>query len=112
MTTEKFDSEVKTLKRFFEYYCKNKHTHSKLYIKDVIYKNHSFVYEFTLCNECIENINYSIDKLLTCIHEEKPRCRKCPSPCYEKCMWKKLAKTMKYSGIHFKLNSIKKSLLS
>ncbi|NVJ52047.1 MAG: nitrous oxide-stimulated promoter family protein [Campylobacteraceae bacterium] len=112
MTIEKFDSEIKTLKKFFEYYCEKKHDDSKLFIKSIVYKEHTFVYEFNICEECIKDINYSINKLENCVHEEKPRCRKCPNPCYEKNMWKKFAKIMKYSGIHFKLNSIKSSLFS
>ncbi|RXK06632.1 nitrous oxide-stimulated promoter family protein [Halarcobacter bivalviorum] len=112
MTKEKFDSEVRTLKKFFEFYCDNKHEKKNLYIKDVSYKGHTFVYELNLCEECIKDINYSIERLQNCIHEEKPRCRKCKTPCYDKMMWKRVAKVMKYSGIHLKINSIKKSLFS
>ncbi|RXJ91572.1 hypothetical protein CRV01_00325 [Arcobacter sp. CECT 8983] len=112
MTIEKFDSEIKTLKKFFEYYCQNKHEHNSLHTKSVVYKEHTFVYEFDVCQECIQDINYSINKLENCVHEEKPRCRNCPSPCYEKSMWKKVAKVMRYGGIHFKFNSIKNSFFS
>ena len=112
MTHEKFESEVNTLKKFFEYYCKDKHKDQTLYIKDIKYKGETFIYELNLCPECIKDINYSIEKLQNCVHEIKPRCRKCPSPCYEKVMWKRLAKVMRYSGVHFKIDSIKKSLFS
>jgi len=110
MTCEKFDYEVKTLKRFFEYFCQKKHKNSIRYTKVINYKEKSFVYEFTLCNECIKDVDYSIDRLLSCVHEQKPKCRRCPNPCYEKNMWKKIAKVMRYSGIHLKIDSFNKSL--
>ena len=55
-----------------------------------------------------ELINYSFDRLNECPHDIKPRCRTCPSPCYEKQEWKKLSKLMKYSGLQFGLIKIKK----
>ncbi len=112
MTEEKFNSEFNILKKFFEFYCKNKHEKAKLHIEEITYKKYSHVYELNLCNECISDINYCINKLQNCIHEEKPKCRKCKTPCYDKMMWKKVAKIMKYSGIHLKINAIKRSLLS
>ncbi|NLM99553.1 MAG: hypothetical protein GX170_05965, partial [Campylobacteraceae bacterium] len=41
-------------------------------------------------------------------NEEKPSCRKCPNPCYEKDRWKLLAKIMKYSGMKLGLLKIRK----
>lgn len=107
MTNTKFKSEVDTLKEFFEYYCKHNHKEKNLFIKSIDYKDNCYIYEFQLCSECIEDISYSINRLENCIHEDKPRCRKCPSPCYDKIMWKKIAKVMRYSGIMHKVDSIK-----
>jgi hypothetical protein len=108
MTSEKFISETKTLKKFFTIYCKDKHTHQNSYVKNLHYKNESFNVNFHLCDECKELINYSITKLEECPHKIKPRCRTCPNPCYEKSEWKKLAKLMRYSGIQLGILKIKK----
>jgi len=108
MTQEKFVSETETLKKFFTVYCKDKHTNQNNYIKDIIYQNENIKLELDLCEECSELINYSIERLQGCPHEIKPRCRTCPSPCYEKTQWKKLAKLMRYSGIQLGILKLKK----
>ncbi len=99
MTKKKFFSEVETLKSFFELYCKDKHKGQKLYFHSLSYNQKDTFYELELCEECYELIKYSFDRLKECPHEEKPRCRKCPAPCYDKEEWKKLAKLMRYSGV-------------
>ncbi len=108
MTTEKFTGEIATLKKFFEIYCKGKkHDNVKCQKKSVKYQNNQYNYEFQLCDECFKLLEYSILKLEDCPHDIKPRCRTCPTPCYEQNEWKKLAKLMKYSGIQLELNKIK-----
>ncbi|PIF03892.1 MAG: hypothetical protein CSA86_04370 [Arcobacter sp.] len=107
MENEKFISEVNTLKKFFTLYCKDNHTKQKNYIKSIDYKNQTFEVELELCQECTDLINYAILRLQSCPHEIKPRCRKCPNPCYEKTQWKKMAKLMKYSGMRLGLLKIK-----
>lgn len=107
MEKEKFDSEVKTLKKFFEFYCKdNNHSHSNKTIK-LDYKQNAFEYDFDLCSECYSLLLYSINRLESCPHEQKPKCRSCPAPCYEKAQWKRLAKIMKYSGMRLGFLKIK-----
>lgn len=106
MTLEKFDSEVKTLKRFFEFYCKNNHKEQSLSTKKLLYKEKEFTLELNLCKDCKEHIFYCFNRLLECPHEEKPRCRNCPNSCYDRIMWKKTAKLMKYSGIRLGISKI------
>jgi len=108
MTTDKFIREVETLKKFFTIHCKDKHSDQKSFTRKLQYKNESFEISFHLCEECTTLINYSIQRLVECPHQIKPRCRTCPNPCYEKTQWKKLAKLMKYSGVRLGLLKIKK----
>ena len=109
MTEEKFQGEIATLKKFFTKFCKDKHQNQNSHIYDLKYKNFSSKLDICLCKECHELINYSFDRLKECPHEIKPRCRKCPNPCYEKTQWKSLAKLMRYSGIQLGIiNRIKK----
>jgi hypothetical protein len=108
MKSEKFISEVETLKKFFTIHCKDKHSLQNSYVRNLKYKNESFNVDFQLCDECKDLINYSIQRLEECPHDIKPRCRTCPKPCYEKAEWKKLAKLMRYSGIQLGILKIKK----
>lgn len=107
MTEEKFETEINTLKKFFEIYCKDKHHQSVTKLVEIEYKYKIFDIQLTLCKECRHKIAYSFKKLQNCPHEEKPRCRKCPNPCYEKSEWKNVAKVMKYSAIKLGLKKIK-----
>lgn len=110
MTTQKFEIEINTLKTFFELYCKNKHEDQKENTIKLEYKDISVDIELHLCEECLDSINYSFDRLLDCPHDIKPRCRTCPTPCYEKQRWKNAAKVMKYAAINLSLTKAKKKI--
>jgi len=112
MTVEKFANETETLKTFLQTYCKDKHHNQQQIEQPIIYKNQTFIISTYLCEECQIQYNYSLQKLVECPHEEKPRCRKCPNPCYEKPYWKKLAKIMRYSGLKLGLLKLKNRLFS
>lgn len=107
MTHKKFEEEINTLKNFFECYCKDKHQNHEIRIITIEYQSKIFSLELFLCKECQEAINYSILKLQSCPHEIKPRCRKCPTPCYEKEEWKSTAKIMIYSAVKLSLSKMK-----
>lgn len=104
----KFKEEINTLKKFFEVYCKEKHLDQLKITKTFNYKNEEIKVELNLCHECLKKIEYSFDRLLECPHDIKPRCRTCPTPCYEKKQWKEAAKIMRYSGMKLGLRSVSK----
>jgi hypothetical protein len=112
MTNEKFRNEIDTLKKFFELYCHDKHQdrimHEGNY--NIPYNNEHYKLNVTLCDECNSLLSISIKNLQNCPHEIKPRCRKCPNPCYKKEDWKAVAKIMKYSGIKLGLGKVGKRL--
>lgn len=111
MTKKKFAKESQTVLDFIQTFCDDKHA-DEMKAKeslDLVYENkkiESISYE--LCLTCKENFLYSYKKLQECPHEEKPRCRKCPNPCYEKDKWKAIATIMRYSGMKKGLSRIKK----
>jgi len=107
MVLEKFESEIETLKKFYELFCIDKHTNQQKSIVKIEYKDKIFDLELFLCNECFNAINYSFERLQNCPHEIKPRCRKCPNHCYEKQRWKNIAKVMRYSAIKLSLSKVK-----
>jgi hypothetical protein len=112
MTQEKFVSETETLKKFLQTYCGDKHCNQQQINQTIIYQNKFFEIQTNLCEECQVQYNYSLDKLLECPHIEKPRCRKCPNPCYEKSEWKKISKIMRYSGLKLGIIKIKNRFFS
>lgn len=111
MTIEKFEIEINTLKRFYELYCNDKHENQKHKTYNLNYKDTDFTIELNICEECHDAINYSFDRLKGCPHDIKPRCRKCPTPCYERSRWKNIARVMKYSAIKLSLGKIKSRVL-
>lgn len=112
MTTEKFETEINTLKTFYELFCKDKHENRTTVLETQIYREKKFKIELTLCKDCFNSIHYSFDRLQGCPHEIKPRCRSCPSPCYEKDKWKETARVMKYSAIKLSLGKIKSRVMN
>lgn len=111
MKQEKFLKDTLTVLDFIQTYCEDKHekepkTKERL---ELVYKGKKIgECEYDLCVLCKENFLYSYARLKECPHEEKPRCRKCPNPCYEKYKWKEFAKIMRYSGMKKGLLKVKK----
>ena len=106
MTQEKFESEIQTLEKFFTKYCADKHKDQFEKNYPLKYKEIEYSHDISLCSECHQLLSYSFDRLKNCPHEIKPRCRKCPNPCYEKPQWKALGKLMRYSSIKLSLENI------
>ena len=111
MTINKFETEINTLKNFYELYCKDNHTNQESIAITLAYKEKLFLIELNLCENCQKAIDYSFVKLQNCPHEIKPRCRRCPNPCYDKENWKETAKVMKYAAIKLSLGKIKSRIL-
>ena len=111
MTTEKFEKDARTVHKFIQLYCDKKHVDVNKR-KGSVNLNYQDNYlgdiEYNLCKDCKATLDTSLDNLLNCPHDEKPSCRKCPAPCYEKTDWKKVAKIMKYSGMQMGLLKIRK----
>lgn len=109
---EKFINDTKTVLKFIQIYCNEKHKNeqktnenlSLYYLNEDLHVN----LNYDLCSTCKKTFLNSYKKLQECPHDEKPSCRKCPSPCYEKKDWKELAKIMKYSGMKLGLLKIRK----
>ena len=109
--TEKFKNDVRVVHKFIQLYCDKNHTDYDKKEGQLILSYHDSdlgVVDYHLCETCKKTLKYSYQRLLECPHEEKPRCRKCPNPCYEKTEWKALAKIMRYSGMQLGLLKVKK----
>jgi len=114
MTEEKFIHDSRTVLKFIQCYCDNEHSKADKNTSSIKlnYKNKNLNEEihYCLCERCEETLYYSYVKLQECPHDEKPSCRQCPKPCYDKPEWKHLAKIMRYSGLRFGIIKIRKKL--
>ena len=112
MRSKKFIHDTKTVLSFIQIYCNNKHTDNPKQdnLLKLMYQNKELHVELKshLCTTCENTLLLCYTKLQLCPHEEKPSCRKCPQPCYEKSDWKAVARIMRYSGMKLGLNRIKK----
>jgi len=112
MSDDKFISDSKTVLKFIEIYCNDKHKGlaKKQKTLDLNYKEKNLheKLSYQLCTVCENTFLVSYKNLQSCPHDEKPSCRKCPKPCYERSDWKKVAKIMRYSGMKQGLNKLKK----
>ena len=112
MTEEKFIHDSHTVLKFIQCYCDNEHVENDQNNDSIKlnYKNKDLneAVHYQLCEQCEEILKYSYIKLKECQYDEKPSCRKCPQPCYDKTEWKRLAKIMKSSGMRLGLLKIRR----
>lgn len=112
MTNEKFINDTKIVLKFIQLYCDDKHKNSekKDAIQHLIYrdKDLNIDLKYNLCEACTDTFKYSYKALQECPHEEKPSCRKCNNPCYDRPRWKHLASIMRYSGMQLGFVKIKR----
>jgi len=94
----------------FPVYCADKHSGQETRSYSVTYKGREFVFEVALCPECHALFAYAVERLTECPHDPKPRCRKCPDPCYEREKYKQMARIMSYAGMKLGLTKVKRRL--
>jgi len=110
MRVEDFERELDTLKRMFPVYCRDKHSGQFKRPYTVSYGGKLFHFEVELCQRCHELFSYALERLTQCPHDPKPRCRKCPSPCYERDKYAQMARIMRYAGVKLGLSKVKEGL--
>ncbi|MCW4033156.1 MAG: nitrous oxide-stimulated promoter family protein [Candidatus Bathyarchaeota archaeon] len=98
--SSKIDHDIQTLGKFVEIYCNNKHfskDRKKWNLPKTKFKE---INELTLCKECSELLNYSINRTILCPLDPKPSCKKCRIHCYSDGYRAKIREVMKFSGIY------------
>ena len=112
MTNEKFIHDTQTVLKFIQIYCDDKHKDAPKEDgkEDLVYNNKplDIKVNYHICSTCKDTFYLSYKKLQECPHDEKPSCRKCPKPCYERPDWKRVAKIMKHSGMKTGFTKLKK----
>lgn len=110
MKVEDFEKELQTLVKMFPVYCRDKHGGQYPKTYRVEYGDKTFTFEVELCEDCHALFSYAIDRLRECPHDPKPRCRKCPNPCYERDKYKQMARIMAYAGMKLGLSKVKRKI--
>ncbi len=113
MKKEKLILDTQNLQRFIQFHCEREHNDvpKKEGTLQVHWEEKPLcVISYHVCAECEALLTYGYNRLQNCPHEPKPSCRKCPKPCYEKPVWKKMAHIMMYSGMRLGLSKVRKTL--
>ncbi len=96
----KLRRDLRTLARFVETYCHDKHGERPTSV--VAIKTHDVTGicggPVTLCRDCQKLLMHSFVKRTTCPFDPKPACKKCPSHCYAANYREAMRSVMKYSG--------------
>lgn len=54
---------------------------------------------FAYCDECRDLLLYAVSKRITCPHDPKPSCKKCPTHCYAPEYRAMIRRVMRHSGM-------------
>ena len=79
------DRDLLALKRFVEVYCCKHHGQAI----------------GRLCDACRELMDYANQRRMQCPHDPKPKCKDCPTHCYQADYRVRIKEVMRYSGIYF-----------
>lgn len=91
--------DLKTVARFIELFCRDKHSkdaHSGVPVHEILQsgKNQGM----TLCQECAELLEYGMKKRALCPLNPKPACKNCRIHCYSPEHRRRIREIMAYSG--------------
>jgi len=77
--------DLRILEKFIEVYCRRHHEPPR----------------GELCAECRDLLEYARGKLERCPYDPKPKCKACPTHCYEPARRARVREVMRFSGMHF-----------
>jgi predicted amidophosphoribosyltransferase len=72
------------LRRFVQVYCRRKHATAA-----------------GLCADCQDLLTYAEERLDRCPHDPKPKCKHCPTHCYQPEYRARIREVMRSAGMHF-----------
>ena len=86
----KVEKDIRILEKFIQVYCDTKHKDSEKITMN----------NLDLCEECLETLNYSIQRREICSLDPKPTCKNCEIHCYKTDQRQKIKDIMRHSGMH------------
>ncbi|UCE60238.1 MAG: nitrous oxide-stimulated promoter family protein [Phycisphaerales bacterium] len=100
ITNKTLRSDLKTLVKFVEVYCRHRHrqaVRADARVK-VPHLRALVDSEVDLCPACRKLLAHAVVKRIRCPLDPKPACKRCPSHCYSVPYRGEIRKVMKYSG--------------
>ena len=105
-TDRKLRRDLRTLAKFVEVYCRNRHEHAS---KDdarlkVPHLEALADRAVDLCPACAKLLAHAFVKRTCCPLDPKPACKHCPAHCYQPQYREDIQNVMKYSGLRLVLS--------
>jgi hypothetical protein len=99
---ERVRRDIKLLARFMEIYCDNNHADRLKYPLKPRGPIRSYMQGMSpeLCLECSKLLLHAAAKTAMCPYDPKPKCKKCPTHCYDKRYREEIRKVMRFSGMY------------
>jgi hypothetical protein len=101
-TYKKAQKDIRVLVKFIKIYCTVHHSQkvrSTFQVKGITGELLKDV-SVQLCTDCIRLLIHGAGKRIICPYNPKPRCKKCPTYCYQDGYREKIKHVMRYSGIY------------
>ena len=94
-------SDIRLLARFVSAWCRDHHGTDAMVPVKVYGVTGRFVngLKVSLCPECKRIFLHGATKRILCPFDPKPRCRRCPTPCYGDGYRETMKAVMRYSGL-------------
>lgn len=93
-------SDIRTLMKFVEIFCRQNHTGSKEpFTFKLLDLTETEKREVLLCPDCTKLLTYGLTMRLRCPHDPKPMCKKCKTQCYKGDYKAAIREIMKFSGM-------------
>lgn len=95
--TPKEKKDLKVLALFTSVYCRDHHQRDRRGLSDLP-PSLEMLSRYRCCDDCLDFLNYAIERRLRCPLEEKPVCKHCTIHCYRPGHREKVREIMRYSG--------------
>jgi hypothetical protein len=97
----KKEKDIRTLGLFVQVYCRQRHDGTR----DTFEYRHldsarCLPEGLLLCARCRDLLTHGITKLLLCLYDPKPMCKKCATQCYHPGYREEIRGVMRFSGMY------------
>lgn len=95
--TRKEKKDLKILALFTSVYCRDHHEETRMPLDDLP-DSLKALERYQCCSECLDFLQYAIERRLKCPLEEKPVCKDCKIHCFRPGHRERVREVMRYSG--------------
>ena len=97
---KRIKKDIDVLARFIEIFCVHNHRDNHKSNVEARGAIGNFLEDLSLklCPDCTRLLLHGVGKRIICPYDPKPRCKKCPTYCYQDEYRKKIKEVMRFSG--------------